>query len=501
MLERAANRAQSLGAPSEALRLMESALALGPDPASAARLHRAACAAANDAAQPARGIEHGTAAVALYEELGAAPKPAWRRPDRPLLPRQRRHAARHRPARGPLGPPGRSPGADPEVLLRVARNCRPPTRTAASSGVPPLSRSGTAPRRTHRGSGGSRRRLRRPGPAVHRKAGPLHWLRADPGGGGRRPPARLRPVMSRALMNLALEERPATYRAGRAEPRGPRGRPQDRRRRVQGRRCREPRPRPVDQRGVGRPRGLAGGGRGPLARSHPHADALRPAGLARQPRGSAPRPRTSCTRSATASSDLRGRPTTPCWSPASRVTSARPPHREPTRCATPWGGKASATTSCTVASGRPGGDPAREFDLATELLGHVADEPPALLTPALAAHLPCLRALLGAARGDDPQGGGGRPAPRGRSHGRVRRRAYAARAQHALGQWLADQARADHAEPWLELARVAYQRLGATAWLRGRPLEGHRGRPLMGRIGKAVRETGVPSVARRSASA
>ena len=52
--------------------MIESALALGPAPESAARLHKAACEAANDSAQPARGIEHGTAAVALYEELGAA---------------------------------------------------------------------------------------------------------------------------------------------------------------------------------------------------------------------------------------------------------------------------------------------------------------------------------------------------------------------------------------------------------------------------------------------
>ena len=43
---------------------------------------------------------------------------------------------------------------------------------------------------------------------------------------------------------------------------------------------------------------------------------------------------------------------------------------------------------------------------------------------------------------------------------------YAARAQHALGQWLADQGRAEHAEPWLELARATYERLGATSWLR-----------------------------------
>ncbi len=43
---------------------------------------------------------------------------------------------------------------------------------------------------------------------------------------------------------------------------------------------------------------------------------------------------------------------------------------------------------------------------------------------------------------------------------------YAARAQQALGQWLADQGRDDQAEPWLDLARGAYERLAATAWLR-----------------------------------
>jgi hypothetical protein len=109
---------------------------------------------------------------------------------------------------------------------------------------------------------------------------------------------------------------------------------------------------------------------------------------------------------------------------------------------------------------------ARDFDLAAELLAHVADEPPALLTPALAAHLPRLRGLLGAARGDDPG-----TVEADLRHGAEAMAAYgaapyAARAQHALGQWLADQGRADHAEPWLELARTAYERLAATAWLR-----------------------------------
>jgi hypothetical protein len=89
-----------------------------------------------------------------------------------------------------------------------------------------------------------------------------------------------------------------------------------------------------------------------------------------------------------------------------------------------------------------------------------------LLTPALAAHLPRLRGLLGAARGDDPRQVEADLRQGAEAMAAYGAAPYAARAQHALGQWLVDQGRADHAEPWLELARVTYEQLGATAWLR-----------------------------------
>ena len=134
MLERAANRAQSLGAPSEALRLMEAALALGPEPESAARLHRAACAAANDAARPARGIEHGTAAVALYEGLGAVSEAGLAAAE---TARCYRASGDMQPAIELLASHGPAssmrPGPIPRRSCGSAGSCPPPTRIAGSS--------------------------------------------------------------------------------------------------------------------------------------------------------------------------------------------------------------------------------------------------------------------------------------------------------------------------------------------------------------------------------
>ena len=258
MLERAANRAQSLGAPSEALRLMESALALGPDPASAARLHRAACAAANDAAQPARGIEHGTAAVALYEEprrrLRGRP---GRGRDRPLLPRQRRHAAGHRAARDPLGPPGRRSRRRPRGAAadRPAAVGRPPGSRRARRG-PPLPGPGAPPGRAHGRPGRVGRRAQRPRAAVHRATGALHGPPAAAGRRRREPPHRL------AALDVPRPDEPRPRGAGprrrsrgRPQPRVAGGRAQVGRGRQQRGRRSQPRPGAVDQRGVGRPRG------------------------------------------------------------------------------------------------------------------------------------------------------------------------------------------------------------------------------------------------------
>jgi len=68
-LERAAARARGVGAPAEAQRLLESALARSRVPADKARLHLAAARSAIDAARYVPGRDHAVAATALYDEL------------------------------------------------------------------------------------------------------------------------------------------------------------------------------------------------------------------------------------------------------------------------------------------------------------------------------------------------------------------------------------------------------------------------------------------------
>ncbi|HEX7195922.1 MAG TPA: hypothetical protein VF364_03705, partial [Candidatus Limnocylindria bacterium] len=69
-LERAAKRARSLGAPAEALNLLEAALDRTTDRAERARLQLAAAPAAQDAARYAEARRHATEAAAAFDELG-----------------------------------------------------------------------------------------------------------------------------------------------------------------------------------------------------------------------------------------------------------------------------------------------------------------------------------------------------------------------------------------------------------------------------------------------
>jgi class 3 adenylate cyclase/tetratricopeptide (TPR) repeat protein len=108
---------------------------------------------------------------------------------------------------------------------------------------------------------------------------------------------------------------------------------------------------------------------------------------------------------------------------------------------------------------------AGRLDEAERLFAVVADSPPGLVLPALAAQLPRLRALIADARGGDPeqveadlrasiealQAYGARP--------------EVARTQEDLGRWLLKQGRHDEAIELLDAARRTYEELGAAGWL------------------------------------
>ena len=71
-LERAAVRARAIGAPGDAQRFAETALAHTVDPATSARLHLAAAHAASDASNYAESREHALIAIELFEQRGDA---------------------------------------------------------------------------------------------------------------------------------------------------------------------------------------------------------------------------------------------------------------------------------------------------------------------------------------------------------------------------------------------------------------------------------------------
>jgi class 3 adenylate cyclase/tetratricopeptide (TPR) repeat protein len=72
LLERAANRAKSLGSPAEALRLLGTALVRISEPIDRARIALAAAQAALDAGRYSEAIDHAAAAAALYDSLSLA---------------------------------------------------------------------------------------------------------------------------------------------------------------------------------------------------------------------------------------------------------------------------------------------------------------------------------------------------------------------------------------------------------------------------------------------
>ena len=70
LLERAAARARSLGAPAESQRLLETALSRTADPGEQARFHLAASQAARFSGRYEAGAEHATEATVLFDRLG-----------------------------------------------------------------------------------------------------------------------------------------------------------------------------------------------------------------------------------------------------------------------------------------------------------------------------------------------------------------------------------------------------------------------------------------------
>jgi class 3 adenylate cyclase len=108
---------------------------------------------------------------------------------------------------------------------------------------------------------------------------------------------------------------------------------------------------------------------------------------------------------------------------------------------------------------------AGDLGLAERLLEPVAAAPPGRVSAGVAAQWPRLRGLVAAARGDDPQTvetdlRAGIEALAG--YGAVGDRA---RAEEELARWLAEQGRDAEAGPLLATARATYAEIGAVGWL------------------------------------
>jgi class 3 adenylate cyclase len=108
---------------------------------------------------------------------------------------------------------------------------------------------------------------------------------------------------------------------------------------------------------------------------------------------------------------------------------------------------------------------ARDLDLAERLLAPVSEALPGQRSPAVSAQWHRLRGLLAATRGDDPE-----LAETEMRAGVEALAAYGATGSHAqaqeeLGRFLAAQGRDDEAGPLLAAARTTYTQIGATGWL------------------------------------
>ena len=108
---------------------------------------------------------------------------------------------------------------------------------------------------------------------------------------------------------------------------------------------------------------------------------------------------------------------------------------------------------------------AGDLDLADRLMQPVESAPEGAVSPAVHAHHRRLRGLIGAARGGDPAEI--EADLRAGVHDLIEFGAvvHAGRASEELGRWLAANARPDEADVALRQARETYEQIGATGWL------------------------------------
>ncbi|MFN8168032.1 MAG: adenylate/guanylate cyclase domain-containing protein [Candidatus Nanopelagicales bacterium] len=106
-----------------------------------------------------------------------------------------------------------------------------------------------------------------------------------------------------------------------------------------------------------------------------------------------------------------------------------------------------------------------DLDLVDQLLEPVESALPGVLSPAVAAHWHRLRGLASAARGDDPAFAETEMRNGIAALDAFGARGFHAQAQEELGHWLVGQQRPDDAAPLFESARATYAEIGAEGWL------------------------------------
>ena len=108
---------------------------------------------------------------------------------------------------------------------------------------------------------------------------------------------------------------------------------------------------------------------------------------------------------------------------------------------------------------------AGDVDLAEDLLTPVEEARPGIVSVVVAAHWHRLRGRVAAARGDDPAFAEAEMRLGVDALHAFGAPGYRAQAQEELARWLHDQDRPDEAAPLIEAARATYLQLGATNWL------------------------------------
>ncbi len=111
---------------------------------------------------------------------------------------------------------------------------------------------------------------------------------------------------------------------------------------------------------------------------------------------------------------------------------------------------------------------AEDVAMAERLLEPVATAPPGVVSPGVNAQFHRLRGLLGAARGDDPGAVEADLRAGVTMLGDFGAVLLAARAEDELGDWLIGQGRTAEGEELVGRARSTYEELGATGWLAAR---------------------------------